>query len=135
MRHFKFSIIAILLIFLVGCSSKEQKQFDDDFIIGKWKLVEQYISSGGPQYKVDVEKGTEYNFLNNGTFVSSSFFGCQAGEFEFESNTLNLMYDCNEIQDNNGIISYSANFESDFLILVPKTIICTEGCRYIFKKI
>ncbi|NMH89421.1 hypothetical protein [Flavivirga algicola] len=135
MNYFKFGAMLILLISLFGCSDNEQKQYEDNSIFGKWKLVEQYISSGGPQYKVDVENGSEYIFSNKGTFVSNDFLGCKQGEFRFESNTLNLMYDCDKVQDYGGVISYSASFESGLLILVPKTIICTEGCRYIFKKI
>ncbi len=131
-------IAALFLISLIRCSSNsEQKLNDSSDIHGKWKLVEEYLSAGGPQYKVDVENGAEYVFLDNSTFVSSDFLGCKTGKFELDSNTntLNLMYDCDQVQDYDGIISYRASLESGFLILVPKTIICTDGCRSIFKKI
>ncbi|GAA3625902.1 hypothetical protein [Flavivirga jejuensis] len=137
MNDFKIGIVAIFLISLIGCSSEQNlnNPTDANSIFGKWKLVEKYLSAGGPQYKVDVENGAEYSFSNNGDFVSDDFFGCTTGEFELESNTLNLMYDCDKFQDYNGLISYSLSFESNFLTLIPTTIICVEGCSYKFKKI
>ncbi|WP_303319002.1 hypothetical protein Q4Q34_19415 [Flavivirga abyssicola] len=138
MNNFRISVVAVFLVCLTGCSSSEQKlnnPTDDNAIFGKWKLVEQYMSVGGPQFKVDVENGAEYSFLNNGIFVSDHLLDCTEGKFEFESDTLNLMYNCDKFKKYEKGISYRASLESDVLTLTPITIICMDGCSYIFKKI
>lgn len=139
MNSFKIGFVVIFALFLLGCSSSEQKVNEDSSILGKWKLVEAYISAGGPQYWVDVEDGTEYGFFSDATFTSDSFFDCTNGDFEIESNELNLMYNCQEIKDqfqnSEGVISYDFSFEKNFSLLTPTTVICFEGCTYKFKRI
>tara|TARA_R110002049_G_scaffold308623_1_gene513176 strand:- start:549 stop:974 length:426 start_codon:yes stop_codon:yes gene_type:complete len=139
MNGFKISYLAVFIFFILGCTSNEQKANEDNFIYGKWKLVKAYISAGGPQYWVDVEDGGEYVFFSDRTFTSKSFLDCTNGDFEIESNELNLMYDCQEIknqfQDSNGILSYDFSFKENFLLLTPTTLRCIEGCSYKFKRI
>ncbi len=140
MQNIKIGCSTVFILLLLGCDSNEQKlNDDDDSIFGKWKLVESYISVGGPQYWADVEDGIEFNFFVDGSFTSGSFFDCTNGNFEIESNELYLMYDCQKIKDkfqnSEGVISYDFSFENDFLLLTPTTLMCVEGCLYKYKRI
>lgn len=141
MKYLLYFVLAS--VFSISSCSKnydalESKDFSmkDDPIIGEWKLVEAYISSGGPQYWVDIEDGTEYIFSSNGTFLSNNFSECTIGDFSIVSNELFLYYRCNgfttRFENPEGAITYTVTFESNYLLLTPTSVICFEGCSYKF---
>jgi hypothetical protein len=103
-------------------------------IIGNWKLVEAYISSGGPQYWVNIENGEEFTFSSSGLFSSNKFSECTTGDFSVELNELSLNYNCNGFktgfENSEGAITYKITFESNYLLLTPTSVICFEGCTY-----
>ena len=150
----KFGIATIIIILSFSCeasdtetSNTEKKDGDTNAveknnteysIIGKWKLIESYISSGGPQYLVKIENGTELEFFENSTFLSNESSICSRGTFKIEFNELMLDYECNELGDFenlDGFITYQITIERDSFSLIPTSIICTEGCTYIYKKL
>ena len=60
----KIGLSFLLTILLLGCDTNDNVELDsENSIIGNWKLVESYISSGGPQYLVEIENGEEFQFL------------------------------------------------------------------------
>ncbi len=136
----QFGVIFLLTIFSSGCDTNDNNELDrDNPIIGNWQLIEAYISSGGPQYLVSIENGEKFKFSINGTFSSNKYPECTSGNFSTESNELILKYDCNGftagIENSEGHITYKVTFESDYFLLTPTSVICTEGCSYKYKKI
>lgn len=137
MKFLKYFILASVFI-MSSCSKNEEipesKNFSyDQSILGDWKLVEAYISSGGPQYWVDIESGEEITFLSDGSFESNRFSECKTGEFSIESNELFLTYTCDGFSSR--AITYKLTFESNYLILTPTSVVCVEGCIYKYKRI
>ncbi|GHA51709.1 hypothetical protein GCM10007103_35190 [Salinimicrobium marinum] len=119
-------------------SERKDLTFDHS-ITGNWKLVEAYISSGGPQYWVDIENGEEFTFLSNGSFESNKFSECTTGDFLVESKELFLNYNCDGFTSGfetpEGAITYRFTFEDNYLILTPTSVVCVEGCSYKYKRI
>ncbi len=123
-----------------SCSKKDDTLVIKDFsgkdepIIGKWKLVEAFISDGGPQYWVNVENGEEITFTGDGLFSSNRFSECTKGDFSIELNELYLNYNCegftSGMENSEGLITYNITFESNYLLLTPTSLICIEGCNY-----
>ncbi|MEP5340080.1 MAG: hypothetical protein ABJL44_11770 [Algibacter sp.] len=135
-----FGITLLLVMLFFSCDTKDKIDIPfDNEVIGKWKLFESYISSGGPQYLVDVENGEEFVFFQDGSFSSDRFSDCTDGDFLIQSENLILKYDCDGVnigsENSNGEITYNVTFESDFLILIPTSVICIEGCSYRYKRI
>lgn len=136
----KFGIASLLMILSFGCDNYDDAGIvSENSIIGSWKLVEAYISSGGPQYWVTIENGEEFKFLSNGIFSSNKYAECTGGNFSSEFNKLILNYDCNEFttgfENSEGAITYEITFESNYFLLTPTSVICIEGCSYKYKKI
>src|SRR5690606_33714797 len=103
-------IISLLIITLFGCNNDDDTIVgNENGIIGSWKLVEASISSGGPQYLVEIEDGEEFEFLNNGNFSTTRDTECTEGKFSMESNELSLIYDCDgfnpEVENSDGPIT------------------------------
>lgn len=139
MNIIRKKILIVLSIFLFYCSSSNQNLNEDFSIIGEWKMIESYISAGGPQFWVDVENGFEYTFFRDRTFISSDYFGCTSGKFNVGSDELSLEYDCDGIKEklgnSSGITTYKFNFDDGYLLLTSTTVFCVEGCSYKFEKI
>jgi hypothetical protein len=137
----KFKSTFLLTIILFGCISNEDSTVlnSENSILGIWKLVEASISSGGPQYLVVIENGEEFKFSDDGTFTSTKYPACSTGSFSKSSKELILKYGCSTfttgIENAEGNITYQVTFESDYITLNPTSVICIEGCSYIYKKI
>lgn len=130
---FKYHHILPLILFMACNKSDEPIAVDQYLISRKWQQTKAYISAGGPQYWIDVENGEEIEFFNNGTFTSDKFSDCLTGNFSIENNTLYLKYNCTgfhtEAENEDGFITYTIDFYSDYFILTPTSgPICTEGC-------
>ena len=133
---FQYYLIATLLFF-IACNETMDEPIpaNKSLIVGKWKKTEAFISSGGPQYWVDVENGEEIEFFDNGTFSSNRFTECMVGNFSIKENKLLLEYNCNgfntQLENEEGFITYELEFYSNYFILTPTSgPICIEGCSY-----
>jgi hypothetical protein len=133
---FQYYLIALLLLFL-ACNETMDEPIpaNESLLEGKWKQTEAYISSGGPQYWIDVENGEEIEFFNNATFSSNRFTECALGNFSIEENKLLLEYNCtgfnSQSENEEGFITYELEFYSNYFILTPTSgPICIEGCSY-----
>jgi len=137
----KFGIPFLLVITFFGCTVNEENLTlnSGNLLLGNWKLVEVSISSGGPQYTVVIDSGEEFKFSENGTFTSTKYSACSTGSFSTASKELILKYSCSTfttgIENAEGNITYQVTFESDYITLTPTSVICIEGCSYIYKKI
>lgn len=139
MKYLYYLVLASFFL-MVSCSKNNDILENQDLsllnvsILGNWKLVEAYISAGGPQYWINIENGEEITFLSNGSFSSNRFSECTTGVFSIESNELILDYNCSgfitEFENPEGAITYKLAFESNTLILTPTSVICIEGCSY-----
>lgn len=137
-------LVLFLTLVLFNCESNDSIASINS-INGKWKLFEAYISAGGPQYLVKIENGEEFEFssnakfTSNGKFTSDKFEDCTEGTFSVKSESLISRYDCDGFQtgveNSNGEITYKISFESGYLVMVPTSVICIEGCSYRYKKI
>lgn len=136
---FTYYLIISLLVFTACDESDELVTANQTLIAGKWKNTESFISSGGPQYWVDVENGMEIEFFENGIFSSNRFTECTDGNFSLLENELLLEYSCNDFdsgaENENGFITYNLEFYSSYFIITPTSgPICIEGCSYKFKR-
>ncbi|WP_442845817.1 lipocalin family protein [Leeuwenhoekiella sp. H156] len=138
----KLSLLFCLIV-LIGCedtSVEEPRDATALLISGKWKKTEAYISSGGPQYWVDAEKGETITFQNNGSFSSDRYAECATGNFTVKENVLSLNYDCPDFNPNTeneeGLITYSIEQFTTYFILTPTSgPICVEGCSYKYVRV
>jgi len=133
---FKLYLIAFSLSF-IACDNTMNEPItpDESLMVGKWKQTEAYISSGGPQYWINVENGEEIQFFENGTFSSNKFTDCISGNFSIVENKLLLKYNCigfnSDSENEEGLITYKLDFFSNYYILTPTSgPICIEGCSY-----
>jgi hypothetical protein len=136
----KLSFIGFLLFF-IACDNTMNEPItpDESLMIGKWKQTAAYISSGGPQYWINVENGEEIEFFENETFSSNRFTDCLSGDFSIEDNKLLLKYNCigfnPESANEEGFITFELEFFSNYYILTPTSgPICIEGCSYKYQK-
>jgi len=131
-----YYLLLINLFLASGCDKYTSRTNDDEnTLIGKWQLTEAFISSGGPQYWVNVEDGEEIEFFADGSFVSNRFSECSVGDFFIASNELLLEYNCNgfevESENQDGFITYDLRFDSNHFVVTPTSgPICIEGCSY-----
>jgi hypothetical protein len=137
----KFGALFLFITILFGCADTENNLTlnSENAILGNWKLDKAYISAGGPQYLVTIQNGEEFKFSDDGTFTSTEYPACSIGNFSTESKELILKYGCDTfttgIENADGNITYQVTFESEHMILTPTSVICIEGCSYIYKKI
>ncbi|MFT5231833.1 MAG: hypothetical protein ACI836_001018 [Saprospiraceae bacterium] len=137
MKIVKLSLLIILgaMLFTRCINDDMPKMADASSILGNWKQTEAFISSGGPQYWVDIENGEEINFFEDRTFSSDRYSECSNGNFVIEENKLILEYSClefNPIAENeDGLITYDLELYNDNFILTPTSgPLCIEGCSY-----
>lgn len=137
-------LIIITVLNLFSCEQSEDldKNNSEHSIIGRWKVVEASYSIGGPeQITKAVEDGSEYTFSNDLTFTSNASPECTSGIYSIqESDTLSyslltLQYECTRINTPINMETYTTSFVTpDQIILVPKSVMCREGCSYKFQK-
>ncbi|SRR6056297_1444577 len=135
----KLVYLSILVFGFFSCSLDDGDKSVDSELIGKWKMTEAFISSGGPQYWVDIENGEEFEFFANGLFSSNQFSECTVGIYSVQQNKLMLKYNCDgfesKAENMDGFITYDLKFEADAFIATPTSgPICIEGCSYKYQK-
>lgn len=121
----------------MACNADGSLEVTDSNLLGTWKLTEAFISSGGPQYWVDVPDGDEFTFLVNGTFTTTQFPNCNEGSYFIEESELRLQYNCEEPDTpyQADLITYNLELKSGYFLATPTSgPICIEGCSYKFEK-
>lgn len=131
-------LVLVLLSPLSACNDTENENPNDHSILGKWKLTEAFISSGGPQYWVDVEDGEEIEFLSNSRFTSTNYPECPEGEYVLDEENLVLDFDCEDIElvaeNEEGLVTFRIEFKNGDFLLSPTSVICIEGCSYKYER-
>lgn len=134
-------VIALLLVFNgTSCDESDTIALDSENpILGTWKMVEASSSIGGPQIIQQIEDGEEFIFKADGTFSTTRWQECTTGNFLITEDLLTLNYGCEGFktgaENDRGALTYLIRFGSDSFILVPTSVICTDGCSYTYKKI
>lgn len=101
-------------------------------LVGKWQLVEQNVSDGGPSTWEKVENGTTFRLKADSSFLGfQTFNDCQTGTYDTAADELILTYDCEDTPP----FIYTLRKEDEAIILSPKTVVCIEGCAYKYQKI
>jgi uncharacterized protein (TIGR03066 family) len=130
MRPILFCFFSFLLV--AGCSKKDtEKTIENNGILGKWKLKEQFISpgAGGQWNKVPVSEQSVIEFLSNGKFHFSTNFqkaNLQLDKYQLTGNELNMSSTLTNNTDK-WPINYSDNTKLELSIFL-----CFEGCSYRF---
>lgn len=129
----KFCTLLLFILIVISCH-KDEIISDELSFIGKWKLIAQYVSPGGPTEWNTVSDGQEFSLLADGRFQGFSFNElCDFGNYEIRDSDLILQYTCESTRD-----SFMYHIEVDnskTIILTPLTVICTEGCMFKYEKV
>lgn len=138
MSHFKILLFSAFIFSLQGCTTDDKDDESNQSIIGAWQLTEASISAGGASEWNRVDDGETYQFFEDGSFTSTSFDDCSKGEFILENQILSLNYTCPNfetgLENEAGFITYEVKFENDGFLLIPKSVVCVEGCAYKFTR-
>lgn len=117
-----------------SCSQNDEKEIEENSILGTWKLVERIESGddGLPIWQaVGEEQSYTYTFFEEG-MLKSSRYNCN-GTYELGTlNILHLEFDCNDGRIK-GNLKYE--FKNANLILTPEPNSCDEGCDEKFEKV
>lgn len=146
MKSCKLIVLNLLALVLMSSCTKNNDEILNEFdlktaeaIIGQWKQVGSYISSGGPQYYVEATDGEVLNFYDNGRFSSNKYPGCHNGTYSVDDDIITLNFNCGAFDmrfpELDGIMRYSHTIEANKLNLIPRTLMCIEGCSYEYEKI
>ncbi|WBL24578.1 hypothetical protein [Zunongwangia sp. HGR-M22] len=143
----------VIVICLFSCSSEEEENLeelpvsaiDQIHIVGKWKLVEEKVSTGDEASWTSVSDGYTIDFFENGTF-EGGFANCNTGNYSLvkhpddsDIKMLVLNYDCainKNISPENVYYQALENINTDYIVYYPtyKSPKCTEGCIYKLKR-
>lgn len=130
MRYF---VLSAFCLFLFSSCSKNSCDMDNQSLIGKWQLIEQNISNGGPSKWESVNDGKRFSLFEDGTYEGIKFFtDCDMGSYGSTATELLLMPNCNDGSED---FMYSITRDCDQLILRPLTVLCIEGCAFRYERI
>lgn len=134
-----FYCLLIVLLTFLSCdpSQDEPLKSSEELLVGSWIQSGSFISSGGPQYWVEAENGSQIEFFKNKKFSSNLYPDCTIGVFAVQDDELQLKYSClnfNPILENDqGFITFRLEMYSDYFLISPTSgPICIEGCSYKF---
>lgn len=122
-------LILCMVLALLSCSEDNTKQ-QNNSVIGTWKLVETYGSSGGQGQWTKVENGYVYSFNEDKTLISNRFT-CN-GVYVLDANKITIEFNCPEKVFH---LTYSISYENNYLILTADPINCDEGCLEKYQRI
>lgn len=127
MRIALFCIFSLLVI--TTCTKKDN--IENNGLLGKWKLKEEFRSpgAGGQWYKVAENEQSVIEFLSDGTFIFSANFkkaDLQLNRYQIVGNELNMLSTVNNNTDK-WYINYLNNKKLELSIVA-----CFEGCPYRF---
>lgn len=133
--YFRKMYNALIILALLVSAKACQKSSEGDpsgSIAGKWQLVEQKVSIGGPAKWTKVKKGETFTFNVNGNWENPDHASCSKGMYEVSEDELKLSYDCGEGIDD---FTYAIVVRTgNTFTLTPKSVICTEECLYRYKR-
>ncbi|PIF01415.1 MAG: hypothetical protein CR994_02365 [Maribacter sp.] len=137
-------LISFAMFFLtLGCSDKNDDQFQEEDFLGTWTLIEQREYGGTPNTDWrPVVNGYQIELKADGTFVTDKFSPeCTEGEYSISitDNTLTFSFGCpgfsvEGLSDDNVFIE-KYSFEGVYLILSPTYLSCDEGCAFKFSPV
>ncbi len=121
-----FFLISLFLSSLLSSCNSDDKNNNDNSIIGTWKLIESYGSDGTQGSWTTIDDGHSYTF-NLDNMISSDKYSCVGNyiineELEY---SLSIVFNCQNIEFNG---SYQFEFENGQLVLYGNPISCDEGC-------
>ena len=135
MKQLLWSVLTLCC--LVACESEADQVLVEALaaptFAGDWQLIEQKVSIGGPAMWEKVDDGDKFTLKSDGSFADFQLFSndCTTGNYEVTTDELILSYDC----EGSTPFTYALQKENADIILSPKTIICTDGCEYKYRKI
>lgn len=129
MRYFTLYLFCFLI--MNSCSKNSNEELDRS-LFGEWQLIEQSISIGGPSRQESINNGPKFTLFTDGRFSGMDRFSCGEGNFISNETELVFNYNCDQIQEE---FIYGFNWDGNDLILSPRSIICTDGCSFTFKKV
>jgi len=128
-------ILSVFILFCLLSCEQESALVGESAgptLVGKWQLVEQKVSIGGPASWQKVENGATFDLKADGSFLGFQMFNdCETGTYEAVAAELILTYNCEASES----FIYAIQKKEEAIILSPKTIICTDGCEYKYQKI
>lgn len=136
-------LIIVLLIVMYSCSSDDSKPTDETGVIGKWKLIEQYLDPGdGSGDFQPIESNRVVEFLSDGTVEINGelcFLSSEVGDKETGSY---MLITDSDTQHDGEIIPNTCSSRSArvyFDLPVSGNLIlwyqCIEGCGQKFARI
>jgi len=129
MKH--LILIFWLLFTLSGCSDDDNDIEYRDELLGTWKLVEEFGSSGGPGQWHKVKNGYTYTFDGSGNLITDRY-SCK-GTYQETVDEVTIEFDC---PDSKYRVTAAVSFNNNHLILTPDPgVYCDEGCATKFKRI
>ena len=127
----RLSIIALPLTFLIVCNKNSKNAVYPSELAGKWKLTEQYISTGGPGewHSVPANNIIFLEFKSTGEFLHSSNFPHADSLFDRYNFGNNKVTATSSLNNKTAIwpVHYLDNNKLEISLLM-----CFEGCAYRF---
>ena len=130
----KITAVFILTVVLFSCinSRKSGTTKKENFLIGKWKLIEVRYSIGESNPPWTTATNSYDLTLNKDlSFISTQIIGCTNGTYTLVNGRITLLYAC----DNSTIptqFSIVSNSNSELII---KNVNCIEDCSDKFLKV
>ena len=87
----------VLIVLLFSCSnSKDEPVVTAKPLIGKWKIIEAKISSGGslPSTWTSITNGYELSFSDNGNYSTTKYSTCNSGTYTVTNQNINYFDTC-----------------------------------------
>lgn len=110
MKKFKFSLLALLFLFLSACSSDDNgNDTISSPIIGEWKLIKVRIGSV-PYYYDEDECSYNITFHTNGNWEGIIYYPDCTINFQ-ESGTYSLTDDVLTLEENSELSQYDYSFD------------------------
>jgi len=136
------TIISFLLLFILFSAFECQHQEDIEpssgnqaIVIGKWQLVESYISDGGPGYWIEADpaKPSIIEFKADGEYISGRE-NCSGRYTAATSQEIIIKISCSTGYVQQSELSGKI-LPSGELAIVPTSPMCIEGCSEKYKRI
>lgn len=138
-------ILITISIILISCSSDEGKPSGETELLGKWKLIEQYLDPGdGSGDFQPINSNRTIEFFSNGTveingelcFMSSEVGDKETGTYMItSSNEADTTYDGEIIPNTCSSRSAKVYFDLPLNGNLILWYLCIEGCGQKFKKV
>ncbi len=128
------NLVLIFLLICLSCSSDDNSTVKSKRLLGSWKLVQVYGSSGADGSWSNVANGYVYTFIDDGR-LNGNRFDCNGSYEVYAQNKIKVSFDCEQTQYTNAL-DFTLN--GDFLIFMENSdggIQCIEGCGEKYKRL